>query len=132
MPVGMLASDIGSFQEERNNFIPFNIKSYSVTINYNIIISSLYYIILLKNFNSVYSYQSLLYYDIILLFIHVTSSLSKIYILGRCKHRGGEPSLRCSLTSMYTLYIVVKPDSNDWMKGSKEYQNLNGMKREAA
>ena len=27
---------------------------------------------------------------------------------------------------MYTLYITVKPDSNDWMKGSKEYQNLNG------
>ena len=55
-----------------------------------------------------------------------------IIILGRCKHRGGEPSLRCSLTSLYTLYIIVKSDSYDWMKGSKKYQNLNGMKREAA
>ena len=55
-----------------------------------------------------------------------------VVILGRCKHQVGEPSLRCSLTSMYALYIIVKPDSNDWMKSSKEYQNLNDMKREAA
>ena len=29
------------------------------------------------------------------------------------EHQGSETSLCCSLMSMYTLYIIVKPDSNE-------------------
>ena len=65
-------------------------------------------------FLPLYSYRVLctytrsMYYNIMRMLYNIAGI--KIILLGRCNHRGGELSLRCSLTCMYTLYITVQPD----------------------
>ena len=65
-------------------------------------------------FLPLYSYRVLctytrsMYYNIMRMLYNIAGII--ILLLGRCNHRMGEPSLRCSLTCMYTLYITVQPD----------------------
>ena len=65
-------------------------------------------------FLPLYSYRVLctytrsVYYNIMHMLYNIAGII--IILLGRCNHRGGEPSLRCSLTCMYTLYITLQPD----------------------